>query len=107
MLAESQLGGDTRRSWRFANVSTRTVASHNRTLRQRALAGLAVGLLLSAAALRVIRSVVFGVQVYDAVTLVGTVMMLGVVAACRVSRQWRTTSEQSQDARMAFVTDLQ
>ena len=44
------------------------------------LAGLALGLLLSAAALRVMRSVVFGVPVYDPVTLVATVVTLGVVA---------------------------
>jgi predicted permease len=43
-------------------------------------AGLAIGLLLSAAALRVMRSVVFGVQIYDAVTLAGTVVTLGVLA---------------------------
>jgi predicted permease len=43
-------------------------------------AGLAIGLLLSAAALRVMRSVVFGVQIYDAVTLAGTVVILGALA---------------------------
>jgi ABC-type antimicrobial peptide transport system permease subunit len=43
-------------------------------------AGLAIGLLLSAAALRVMRSVVFGVQIYDAVTLAATVLTLGVLA---------------------------
>jgi ABC-type lipoprotein release transport system permease subunit len=43
-------------------------------------AGLAIGLLLSAAALRVMRSVIFGVEVYDAVTLAGTVVTLGVLA---------------------------
>jgi len=43
-------------------------------------AGLAIGLLLSAAALRVMRSVVFGVQIYDAVTIAGTVVILGVLA---------------------------
>jgi predicted permease len=43
-------------------------------------AGLAIGLLLSAAALRVMRSVVFGVQIYDAVTLGSVIVTLGVLA---------------------------
>ncbi|HEV8432048.1 MAG TPA: ABC transporter permease [Thermoanaerobaculia bacterium] len=43
-------------------------------------AGLAIGLLLSAAALRVMRSVVFGIPIYDAVTIAGTVVILGVLA---------------------------
>ncbi len=45
-----------------------------------AAAGLVAGLILSAAALRVMRSVVFGVQIYDAVTIAGTVVVLGVLA---------------------------
>ncbi|HJT16840.1 MAG TPA: ABC transporter permease [Thermoanaerobaculia bacterium] len=43
-------------------------------------AGLAIGLLLSAAALRVMRSVIFGIQIYDPATLAGTVVTLGVLA---------------------------